>query len=126
VVKHNLSTLPENSFRKYLELTEPCYRSANKLLLIYISLLAGKVRYDLHTLPENSSRKYLELQSLVTRLRTNCYKSVHKLSTSCARTACSQVVVTNLEQCCLATCNKLDGIISQTCYKVVLTSLLQP
>ena len=35
---------------------------------------------------------------LVTSLRTSCYKSVHKLSTSCVRTACSQFVVTSLEQ----------------------------
>jgi hypothetical protein len=35
---------------------------------------------------------------LVTSLQTSCYKSVHKLSTSCVRTACSQFVVTGLEQ----------------------------
>jgi hypothetical protein len=40
---------------------------------------------------------------VVTGLQTSCYKSVHKLSTSCVRTACSQL----------------------TCYKVVLTSLMQ-
>jgi hypothetical protein len=35
---------------------------------------------------------------LVTNLQTSCYKSVHKLSTSCVHTACSQFVVTSLEQ----------------------------
>jgi hypothetical protein len=35
---------------------------------------------------------------LVTGLKTSCYKSVHKLSTSCVCTACSQFVVTSLEQ----------------------------
>jgi hypothetical protein len=35
---------------------------------------------------------------LVTSLQTSCYKSVHKLSTSCVRTACSQFVVTSLKQ----------------------------
>jgi hypothetical protein len=57
---------------------------------------------------------------VVTGLQTSCYKSVHKLSTSCVRTACSQL----LEQVwnkLLATCNKLDVIIS----KVVLTSLIR-
>ena len=29
---------------------------------------------------------------VVTSLQTNCYKSVHKLSTSCLRTACSQLL----------------------------------
>ena len=37
-------------------------------------------------------------EQLVTSLQTSCYKSVHKLSTSCVRTACSQFVVTSLEQ----------------------------
>jgi hypothetical protein len=35
---------------------------------------------------------------VVTSLQTSCYTSVHKLSTSCARTACSQFVVTSLKQ----------------------------
>ena len=35
---------------------------------------------------------------VVTGLQTSCSKSVHKLSTSCARTACSHVVTTSLEQ----------------------------
>ena len=43
-----------------------------------------------------------------TSLQTSCNESVHKLSTSCVRTVCSQFVVTSLEQ----VCNKLDGIIS--------------
>ena len=45
-------------------------------VILYISLLAGKVKpfkHNLSTLPENSFRKYLELQSLVTGLQTNCY-----------------------------------------------------
>jgi hypothetical protein len=29
---------------------------------------------------------------VVTGLQTRCYKSVHKLSTSCVRTACSQLL----------------------------------
>jgi hypothetical protein len=29
---------------------------------------------------------------VVTGLQTSCYKSVHKLSTSCVRTACSQLL----------------------------------
>jgi hypothetical protein len=47
---------------------------------------------------------------VVTGLQTSCYKAVHKLSTSCVRTACSQL----LEQVwnkLSTTCNKLDGII---------------
>jgi hypothetical protein len=53
---------------------------------------------------------------VVTSLQTSCYKSVHKLSTSCVRTACSQL----LEQVwneLLTTCNKLGGIsdLSQGC-----------
>jgi hypothetical protein len=35
---------------------------------------------------------------VVTSLQTSCYTSGHKLSTSCARTACSQFVVTSLKQ----------------------------
>ena len=38
---------------------------------------------------------------LLTSLKTSCYKSVHKLSTSCLRTACSQLLeqaVNKLEQ----------------------------
>jgi hypothetical protein len=45
-------------------------------------------------------------------LQTSCYKSVHKLSTSRVRTACSQL----LEQAWWH---------YQTCYKVILTSLIQ-
>ena len=51
------------------------------------------------------------------------YKSVHKLSTSCVRTACSQL----LEQVwnkLLTTCNKLDGII-RLVTKLFLASLIQ-
>ena len=33
---------------------------------------------------------------VVTGLQTSCYKSVHKLSASCVRTACSHVVATSL------------------------------
>ena len=35
---------------------------------------------------------------VVTSLQTSCNKSDYKLSTSCVRTACSQFVVTSLEQ----------------------------
>ena len=35
---------------------------------------------------------------IVTSLQTSCNKSVHKLLTSCIRTACSWFVVTSLEQ----------------------------
>jgi hypothetical protein len=77
---------------------------------------------------------------VVTGLQTSCYKSVHKLSTSCFCTACCQqvvfaqavdkscyclfpVVVTSLEQAV----NNLwqDWWHYQTCYKLVLTSLIQ-
>jgi hypothetical protein len=53
---------------------------------------------------------YVKNAQVVTSLQTSCYKSVHKLSTSCFRTVCSQL----LEQVwnkLLTTCNKLDGII---------------
>ena len=40
---------------------------------------------------------------VVTNLQTNCYKSVHKLSTRCLRTACSQL----LEQVVNRSLNKL-------------------
>jgi hypothetical protein len=55
-----------------------------------------------------------ENAQLVTSLQTSCYKSVHKLSTSCLRTACSQFVVTSLKQAWWHY------------YKTVLTSSLQP
>ena len=45
---------------------------------------------------------------------TNCYKSVHKWSTSCVHTACSWSVVTSLKQVVNSLqpfCNELDGII---------------
>ena len=35
---------------------------------------------------------------VVTILQTSCHKYVHKLSTSCVSTACSQFAVTSLEQ----------------------------
>jgi hypothetical protein len=61
---------------------------------------------------------------VVTSLQTSCYKSVHKLSTSCARTACSQLAVTSLKQ---AVNNLWQAWWHyQPCYKIVLTSLLQP
>jgi hypothetical protein len=47
---------------------------------------------------------------VVPGLQTSCYKSVHKLSTSCVRTACSQL----LQQDCnklLTNWNTLDGVI---------------
>jgi hypothetical protein len=55
----------------------------------------------------NYTRKNAQV---VTGLQTSCYKSVHKLSTSCIHTACSQL----LQQVCnklLTICNKLDGTI---------------
>jgi hypothetical protein len=61
---------------------------------------------------------------VVTSLQTSCYKSVQKLSTSCVRTACSQL----LEQVwnkLLTTCIKQAWWHYQTCYKIVLTSLIQ-
>jgi hypothetical protein len=61
---------------------------------------------------------------VVTSLQTSCYKSVHKLSTSYVRTACSKFVVTSLKQAV----NNLQQAWwhYQPCYKTVLTSLLQP
>jgi hypothetical protein len=56
---------------------------------------------------------------VVTSLQTSCYKSVHKLSTTCVRTACSQLLeqaVNNLQQAWWH---------YQTWHKVVLTSLIQ-
>ena len=47
---------------------------------------------------------------VVASLQTSCKKSVHKLSTSCVRTACSMFAGTSLNKL-LTTCNKLDGII---------------
>jgi hypothetical protein len=35
---------------------------------------------------------HVKLAQVVTGLQTSCYKSVHKLSTSCVRTACSQLL----------------------------------
>ena len=51
----------------------------------------------------NYSLRSIELYTrknaqVVTSLQTSCYKSAHKLSTSCACTACSQFVVTSLKQ----------------------------
>jgi ferritin-like metal-binding protein YciE len=43
----------------------------------------------------NYTRKNAQV---VTSLQTSCYKSVHKLSTSCVRTACSQLLEQSLEQ----------------------------
>jgi hypothetical protein len=45
---------------------------------------------------------------VVTDLEISCYKSVHKLSTSCIRTACSQFL-RQVWNKLLTTCNKLDG-----------------
>ena len=42
----------------------------------------------------------------VCKRAVTCNKSVHKLSTSCVRTACSKFIVTGLKQV-----DKLDGII---------------
>jgi hypothetical protein len=47
---------------------------------------------------ETAPRYTRKNAQVVTSLQTSCYTSVHKLSTSCARTACSQFVVTSLEQ----------------------------
>jgi hypothetical protein len=41
--------------------------------------------------PETLKLKRKNAQ-VVTGLQTSCYKSVHKLSTSCVRTACSQLL----------------------------------
>jgi hypothetical protein len=60
------------------------------------------------------------LLSTQVRRTASCYKSVHKLSTSCVRTACSQL----LEQVWNKLCNKLDGII-RLAANIVLTSLIQ-
>ena len=58
----------------------------------------------------NHTRKNAQV---VTGLQTSCYKSVHKLSASCVRTACSHVVATSLAQGykLLTICNNLIDII---------------
>jgi hypothetical protein len=53
--------------------------------------------------PEHAHKKsgytrHVKTHKFVTSLQTSCYTSVHKLSTSCARTACYQFVVTSLKQ----------------------------
>jgi hypothetical protein len=65
------------------------------------------------------------------RLQTSCYKFVHKLSTSCVLTACSQLLQQVWNKL-LTTCNKLDGIIRlvtklfwQVWYSHDLTRMLQ-
>ncbi len=55
---------------------------------MYICALWGKTK--IYTTRKNAQ--------VVTGLQTSCYKSVHKLSASCVRTACSHVVATSLEQ----------------------------
>ena len=55
----------------------------------------------------NFTRKNAQL---VTNLQTNCYKSVHKLSRRCLRTACSQLLE-QVVNSCWTSCNKLDDII---------------
>ena len=50
-------------------------------------------------LPKANEGLYMRKNTqVVTSLQTSCNKSVHKLSTSCVRTACSLFVVTSLEQ----------------------------
>ena len=49
------------------------------------------------SVPSNSSYKSFKTYTrknaqVVADLQTSCYKSVHKLSTSCLRTACSQLL----------------------------------
>ena len=48
---------------------------------------------------------------VVTGLPTSCYKSVHKLSTSCVPAACSHVVLQQVWYKLLTVCNKLVDII---------------
>jgi hypothetical protein len=71
----------------------------------------GKFWYICMCIPRSLEKTYTRTNAqVVTSLQTSCYKSVHKLSTSCVSTACSQL----LEQVwnkLLTTCNKLDGII---------------
>ena len=63
---------------------------------------------------------------------TSCYRSANKLLQICSQAVdklCSHclfpVVVTILDQDVNNLCNKFDDIIIKTCYKVVLTSLIQ-
>jgi hypothetical protein len=76
----------------------------------YESLLTFTVDEKHSQSGQSSLLTHVKTPQVVTGLQTSCYKSVHKLSTSCVRTACSQL----LEQVwnkLLTTCNKLDGII---------------
>ena len=54
-------------------------------------------------------QKRVKPGNIVTGPQTSCYKSVHKFSSSCIRTACSYVVPTSLEQA-VNNCNQLYGI----------------
>ena len=72
-------------------LVPSCQQVWNKLLttcnnlvdiIVFVTRLFQQVQY---------SHDITILLQVVTGLQTSCYKSVHKLSTSCVRTACSQL-----------------------------------
>jgi hypothetical protein len=74
-------------------------------LKINITITTGLMYAGVLTV-SNFKATHVKNAQVVTGLQTSCYKSVHKLSTSCVRTACSQL----LEQVwnkLLTTCNKL-------------------
>ena len=54
------------------------------------NLLGRNVGYEV--IPKDYTRTNVHKTQVVTGLQTSCYKSVHKLSTSCVRTACSQLL----------------------------------
>ena len=70
---------------------QTCYK------LFCITLLQGWSRQQTcyKLFQQDYTRKNAQV---VTGLQTRCYKSVHKLSASCVRTVCSDVVATSLEQ----------------------------
>jgi hypothetical protein len=71
---------------------------------------ACKARFIRRILAASNATKTIDNAQVVTGLQTICYKSVHKLSTSCVRTACSQLLQQVWNKL-LTTCNKLDSII---------------
>jgi hypothetical protein len=77
-----------------------CFRIQRNVLGLFIHLhgpryLINQVWGRFIICEVSDTRKNAQL---VKSLQTSCYKSVHKLSTSCLRTTCSQFVVTSLKQ----------------------------
>jgi hypothetical protein len=66
-------------------------------LLIPNSKCTFEIKLSCVEIGGSCAAHYLNAQ-VVTSLQTSCHKSVHKLSTSYVRIACSQFVVTSLKQ----------------------------